>query len=1508
MSETIVIVQQASTDNISVNISPETEAIDVIVETIATPETTIVVSNEQGPQGIPGDVGATGPANTLSIGTVTGGATAVATITGTAPTQTLNLTLPTGATGATGATGSTGATGAAGATGSTGATGATGATGSAATIIVGSTATGAPGTSAAVTNIGTTSAAVFDFTIPQGLKGDTGATGLTGSQGPIGNTGATGATGAQGAKGDTGSTGAQGPSGVVSVTAPITNSGTSTSATLGIDQTAITIAESQVTGLVSDLSAKLSSATAASTYETITNVALKAPLASPALTGTPTAPTATAGTNTTQVATTAFVGTAVSNLVDAAPAALDTLNELAAALGDDASFATTVTNSIATKAPIASPTFTGTVTIPAGSAITGVPYLATANTFTGGVQQITTASAASVGLIVKANASQSVNLMEFQNSIGNPISYFNSSGGLTATAVVASTLYSGGYLTTGTLGYHNATTFAPSVIPIVVRGTTSQTADLQQWQNSAGSVLAEVNSYGGAEFVDLKIGTTSSLGSLGIVTGTTTQKGIVVRGLASQTADLQQWQDSAGTVYATISPYGQLSIGSSPTIYSNARISLNTVATTVVGMVIRGVASQTANLQEWQNSAGTVLTSVDKDGYLQTPRLTITNGGNIVDSAGTTPYFGFGSNQIAIYTRNAAYKGLIIQGSASQTANLFETQDSTGGQKFITGGTNVSGDKNSYYGFGLTSASIYGGFGRNNNTGLATYYQQDYAGAGLLILSGNAGTVPFQVKGAASQSANLQEWQNSAGTVLAKVNATGQFTAVGDNLNNFQSTGASSTAYNGFTVATNTNAANYVMGTAGASETAFSVANSFYIYDGIAGAMRLRITSGGLVGINAVPTSQLQINNATTTNVGLIVRAAASQSANLQQWQDSSGGVLTSVGADGRLYVNNTINVAFVQNAAANGPYFSFSSSNITATALSSTNIPLIVKGAASQTANLQEWQNSAGTVLAKVDANGSGTFTGSASTNAVSAYAGAAGNYVFQGFNQSNSLTSIIYQSGEIYSASNIYIQGAANYSAAINVRPGSTSTSGIVVRGLASQSANLQEWQISNGSVDVAIMPSKGILLNLGNDVNGSQNLTQISFGYNAPSSPSGYWKHFVTTNHNAGTSSGNSINFYTSDGTQSGVYPTNAVFGLSISNGGIVSPKANINISSASTVGLTVKGAASQTADLTQWQDLNGTTRARIDAYGTFQNGTASGYGAWVNVQPVNASDKGIIVRGHASQSASLQEWQTGAGSVGVYITASGQLETNYFYTNFGGGSYKNNGLVTINPANNIVPLVIAGAASQTSNLTEWKNSAGTVLASVGSAGALTVPSATIAYVTFYSNGNTSFGGTTQTYNLTAGGNTSVGTFTVTPTSASAIGAVIRGATSQTANLQEWQNSAGTVLAKVNTFGDYVPTYSFRNLAAQNTDSAFGSYAWSANNIGFLFRQFASHTADSFRIENSAGTKLVAVTKDAWLELGSSTAPAANSGVGGYLYVEAGALKFRGSSGTVTTIASA
>lgn len=110
-----------------------------------------------------------------------------------------------------------------------------------------------------------------------------------------------------------------------------------------------------------------------------------APIASPALTGTPTAPTASGGTNTTQLSTTAFVQAAITALIAGAPANLNTLDELAAALGDDPSFATTISAALAAKASLSvAQTFTkaqrgAIVTLADGANIT--PDFSLANFF-----------------------------------------------------------------------------------------------------------------------------------------------------------------------------------------------------------------------------------------------------------------------------------------------------------------------------------------------------------------------------------------------------------------------------------------------------------------------------------------------------------------------------------------------------------------------------------------------------------------------------------------------------------------------------------------------------------------------------------------------------------------------------------------------------------------------------------------------------------------------------------------------------------------------------------------------------------------------------------------------------------------------------------------------------------------------------------------------------------------------------------------------------------------------
>jgi hypothetical protein len=86
------------------------------------------------------------------------------------------------------------------------------------------------------------------------------------------------------------------------------------------------------------------------------------------LLGDSTAVTQASADNTNKISTTAFVKTAIANLVASSPAALDTLNELATALGNDPNFATTMTSALAAKAPLASPALTGNPTAPTATA------------------------------------------------------------------------------------------------------------------------------------------------------------------------------------------------------------------------------------------------------------------------------------------------------------------------------------------------------------------------------------------------------------------------------------------------------------------------------------------------------------------------------------------------------------------------------------------------------------------------------------------------------------------------------------------------------------------------------------------------------------------------------------------------------------------------------------------------------------------------------------------------------------------------------------------------------------------------------------------------------------------------------------------------------------------------------------------------------------------------------------------------------------------------------------
>ena len=229
-----------------------------------------------------------------------------------------------------------------------------------------------------------------------------------------------------------------------------------------------------------------------------------------------------------------------------------------------------------------------------------------------------------------------------------------------------------------------------SHIPITVKGAASQTGSLQQWQNSAGTIFAEISG-GGDLFMSSAtrafFGGSSSNAYLNVSTlGNPARQGIIVSGGPSQTGNLQEWQNNSATVLSSINPSGffntprinftggtstvsalaltdgtlsfestagqlfSISNSLTGTIFSVNDISglpiieatdlgivkinelfgqtvigsgtptANTMLTSIartatsIPIVVKGAASQTANLQEWQNTGGTVLSKIDKDG------------------------------------------------------------------------------------------------------------------------------------------------------------------------------------------------------------------------------------------------------------------------------------------------------------------------------------------------------------------------------------------------------------------------------------------------------------------------------------------------------------------------------------------------------------------------------------------------------------------------------------------------------------------------------------------------------------------------------------------------------------------------------------------------------------------------------------------------------------------------------------------------------------------------------
>jgi hypothetical protein len=299
--------------------------------------------------------------------------------------------------------------------------------------------------------------------------------------------------------------------------------------------------------------------------------------------------------------------------------------------------------------------------------------LAAANTFTVGNNIIVNHAAAATPLRLRGFSGQTANLFEVQNSTPTTIAAISASGtGIFHSLQVGSASFAGASWN----GISNPTG-ATTLPTLIIRGIASQSANLQEWQDSSGNILTQIAANGNITTQSIlatgvfRLNNAGGLGATAhIVNSSASNIGLILRGAASQTADLTQWQISDGTVRSVVDKNGFIVAGGSSAL---GNITSFAFGATQIPIVARGAASQTANLQEWQTSAGTANTRINSSGNILTAGLTgLSTRAWLYPSASTNE--GFKISDLA----SASVIPLIVQGAASQTGLLTDWRDSTG--------------------------------------------------------------------------------------------------------------------------------------------------------------------------------------------------------------------------------------------------------------------------------------------------------------------------------------------------------------------------------------------------------------------------------------------------------------------------------------------------------------------------------------------------------------------------------------------------------------------------------------------------------------------------------------------------------------------------------------------------------------------------------------------------------------------------------------------------------------
>jgi hypothetical protein len=452
--------------------------------------------------------------------------------------------------------------------------------------------------------------------------------------------------------GQTGATGATGSSGVIAVTAPITNSGTSTSANLGFDQSGRTLAQSQVTGLTTALDLKA----ALTANQTFTGTQTLIP----------------GSTIVPLIVRAHSSGTAnILTVQSSTPTVLAGINNIGQVF-------------TGSTVPLVSSTFNAQLSVKGPTTTTAVPIA-----------------------IFEQGVTGTGNLSEWRASGGTtPLAKISSDGSLLAANLSAPV---GGYTSYGDylwstnvagLNYNSAAYISPKFTDhrgYVVKGQSSQTGDLIQTQRSDSTILSGINAngqiysglttikgstvaltaatYNSATSVTFQYAGTTSLvtaGQLVTVAGCTPSN-------LNGTWAVASISGSSGAWTFIVAGSGFTANGSAfGTFQLPAQASITASSAGTVGLVVKGVANQTSNLQEWQDSNGNIQVRVDSSGNILASTLrTIglntniseqNSGISITGSRATGQATSPGSNKATLYFRDGTNAGtlkLVVRAGAA---------------------------------------------------------------------------------------------------------------------------------------------------------------------------------------------------------------------------------------------------------------------------------------------------------------------------------------------------------------------------------------------------------------------------------------------------------------------------------------------------------------------------------------------------------------------------------------------------------------------------------------------------------------------------------------------------------------------------------------------------------------------------------------------------------------------------------------------------------------------------